>query len=203
MAANSKFDLCTQATALIGLGPVNSFDGGSDRDAIAGRLYDTTVMPLIESYPWHFTRVISASLNRLSEVPGATWAYYYQLPNAVEGIVWALYDDAAIDAAPFKHWERVGQKIATNATAIWIHYAALPEIAQMPRYFHQLAIYALAAAFAQPMKESAELAANMRAVAFGTPEQNGKGGLWSMATAADARGSPSTVQRDNPFIDCR
>lgn len=202
MAANSKFDLCSQATALLGLGRIQSFSGG-DKEAVAGLLYDTVMISLAESYPWHFMRVISASLNRLSEVPETTWTYYYQLPNNLEGIVWALYDDDAIDAAPFKLWERVGQKIATNATTIWIHYTEVPEVAAMPKYFHLLVVSALAAAFAQPMKESADLADFYHKRAFGTPEQNGKGGLWAMATAADARGSPSTVQRDNPFIDCR
>lgn len=202
MAANSKFDLCSQAYRLLGLGSINSFTGGG-KEAIAGELYDTIVMSLIEGYPWHFTRVISAALNRLTETPAANWTYFYQLPNNLEGIVWALYDTAAIDAAPFKHWERMGQKIATNATAIYIHYAALPEVGQMPRYFHNLAVHALAAAFAQPAKESAELAEHYRSIAFGTPEQNGKGGLWAVATSADSRGSPSSVQRDNPFIDCR
>lgn len=202
MAANSKFDLCSQATALLGLGPVQSFSGGG-KEAIAGLLYDTVVLSLIESYPWGFAKVYSASLTRLSDTPESQWTYFYQLPGDIDGIVWSLFDDDAIDAAPFKVWERVGNTIATNATAVYIRYAAIPEVAKMPKYFHILAVTALAAAFAQPMKESAELADFYHSRAFGTPEQNGKGGLWAMATAADARGSPSTIQRDNPFIDCR
>lgn len=202
MAANSKFDLCTQATALLGLGAIQSFDDG-DKGAIAGRLYDTVVLSLIESYPWNFAKVYSASLTRLGTTPDSQWTYFYSLPTDLEGIAWALYDDDAIDAAPFKVWERVGETIATNATEVWIRYGKLVDVAKMPKYFHQLAVYALAATFAQPMKESADLANSLRQVAFGTPEQNGKGGLWAMATAADARGSPSTIQRDNPFIDCR
>ena len=202
MAANSKFDLCSQATALLGLGPVQSFSDG-DKGAVAGRLYDTVVLSLIESYPWNFAKVYSASLTRLATTPESQWTYLYALPTNLDGIVWALYDDDAIDAAPFKLWERVGANIATNATEVWIRHAAIPEVAKMPKYFHQLAVYALAAAFAQPMKESADMADFYHKRAFGTPEQNGKGGLWAMATAADARGSPSTIQRDNPFIDCR
>ena len=202
MAANSKFDLCTQATALIGLGPVQSFSG-SDRNVIAGRLYDTIMLALIESYPWNFAKVLSSSLTRLTEAPASQWTYFYQLPGALDGIVWALYTETTVDARPFKEWERIGNKIATNETAVYIKYAAVSEIAAMPKYFHLLVVTALAAAFAQPMKESKEMAEFYHQRAFGTPEQNGKGGLWSMATAADARGSPSTVQRDNPFIDCR
>lgn len=201
MAANSKFDLCTQATALLGLGEVQSFSTGLG--VIAGRLYDTVVLSLIESYPWNFAKVYSGSLTRLSAAPESNWLYQYALPTNLDGIVWALFDDDGTELRPNKDWERVGNVIMTNLTAVWIRHAAVPEIAKMPKYFHQLAVYALAATFAQPMKESAELASDLRAVAFGTPEQGGKGGLWAMATAADARGTPSTVQRDNPFIDCR
>lgn len=204
MAANSKFDLCSQATALLGLGPVQSFTGtAGGKEAIAGLLYDTVVLSLIESYPWGFAKVLSSALTRLSDTPSSQWTYFYQIPNALDGIVWALYTETTVDAAPFKHWERIGNTIATNETAVYIKYAAINEIAKMPKYFHLLAVTALAAAFAQPMKESAELADFYHTRAFGTPEQNGKGGLWAMATAADARGSPSTIQRDNPFIDCR
>lgn len=202
MAANSKFDLCTQATALLGLGPINSFTGG-DRNAIAGRLYDTVVVGLIEGYPWNFAKVLSAALNRLTDAPATQYTYAYQLPSNLDGIVWALYRDDAIDATPFKEWERIGQTIYTNETAVYIKYAAMPPVAQWPKYFHMLCVYALAAAFAMPMKESGDMAGRYQALAFGTPEQNGKGGQWAVATSADARGSPSSVQRDNPFIDCR
>ena len=202
MAANSKFDLCSQATALLGLSPISSFSGGG-KEAIAGLLYDTVVLSLIESYPWGFAKVLSSALNRLSDPPASQWTYFYQLPSNLDGIVWALYEDDAIDDRPFKEWERIGNTIATNATAVYIKYAAINEVAKMPKYFHSLAVTALAASFAQPMKESGDLADFYHKRAFGTPDQNGKGGLWAMATAADARGSPSTVQRDNPFIDCR
>jgi hypothetical protein len=202
MAANSKFDLCSQATALLGLGPVQSFSGGG-KEATAGLLYDTVMLSLIESYPWGFCKVLSAALNRLTPAPESQWTYFYQLPNALDGIVWALYTETTIDARPFKEWERIGNAIATNQTAVYIKYAAVPEIAAMPKYFHALVVNALASTFAQPMKESADLADFYNKKAFGTPEQNGKGGLWAMATAADARGSPSTIQRDNPFLDCR
>jgi hypothetical protein len=202
MAANSKFDLCSQATALLGLGPISSFSGGG-KEAIAGLLYDTIILSLIESYPWGFAKVLSAALNRLTPAPESQWTYFYQLPSNLDGIVWALYTETTVDARPFKEWERIGETIATNETAVYIKHAAINEVAKMPKYFHLLAVTALAGAFAQPMKESAELADFYHARAFGTPEQNGKGGLWAMATAADARGSPSTVQRDNPFIDCR
>lgn len=202
MTANSQFDLCTQATALLGLGPVNSFSG-SDRNAIAGRLYDTVVISLIEGYPWNFAKVLSTALNRLTDAPATQFTYAYELPNNLDGIVWALYRDSAIDATPFKEWERIGNTVCTNETAVYIKYASLPPVSNWPKYFQLLCVYALAAVFAMPMKESGDMAKNYQALAFGTPDQNGKGGQWAVATAADARGSPSTVQRDNPFIDCR
>jgi hypothetical protein len=202
MAANSKFDLCSQASRLLGLGAIQSFSGGG-KEAIAGELFDTQFIALVESYPWGFCKVLSAALNRLSDAPASQWTYFYQLPSNLEGIAWALYDEATVDARPFKEWERIGNAIATNATAVYIKYAAIPEVAAMPKYFHLLVIHALAAIFAMPMKESGEMADTYYKRAFGTPEQNGKGGLWAMATAADARGSPSTIQRDSPFTDCR
>jgi len=202
MAANSKFDLCTQATALLGLSEVQSFSDG-DKGAIAGRLFDTVFIALIETYPWGFCKVLSASLNRLTDAPESQWTYFYQLPSDLEGIAWALYTETTIDARPFKEWERIGNTIATNQTAVYIKYAAIPEVAAMPKYFHLLVVNALAAIFAMPMKESQTMAEFYDRAAFGTPEQMRKGGLWALATSADARGSPSTVQRDDPFIDCR
>lgn len=202
MAANSKFDVCSQAFQLLGLGTINSFSGGG-KEAIANSLYDTTIMSLIESYPWHFARVIAEPLNRLTETPENAWTYYYQLPSNISGGVVALYDQGGTKLAPNKDWERVGEKIATDLTEVWIHHSAIPEVAKWPGYFTLLAVFALAGVFAQPAKESKELSDFWTARAFGPPQESGKGGQWALATAADARGSPSTVQRDNPFIDCR
>src|SRR5687767_8632251 len=110
MAANSKFDLCSQATALLGLGPVQSFSGGG-KEATAGLLFDTIFIALIETYPWGFCKVLSTALNRLSDAPASQWTYFYQLPNNLEGIAWALYNSAGIDLAPKKDWERIGNTI--------------------------------------------------------------------------------------------
>ena len=132
MAANSKYDLCTQATALLGLGPVQSFTDG-DKGAVAGRLYDTIVLSLIESYPWGFAKILSAALTRLTPAPASQWTYFYQLPSTLDGIVWALYTETTVDARPFKEWERIGNAIATNETAVYIKYAAINEVAKMPK----------------------------------------------------------------------
>ncbi len=202
MANNSQFDICSAALLLLGAKPISAFTG--DKGAACERLYDTTVSQIASSYSWRFMRQFSTQLARLSDTPDFGWLYYYQLPSEREGAVWALYDtDTQDDPPPFKLWEQVGAKVATNAEQVWIKYTVLPAVPQWPGYFQQLVIYALAGDLAGPVRESVSQADYWRQVAFGTPQEGGKGGYWRKATGSDARGAPSTVQRDHPFIDCR
>ena len=201
MANNSQFDLCSAALLLLGAKPISAFTG--DTGAIAERLYDSVTKGIASSYPWRFMRQYSSPLARLTATPVIQYLYYYRLPSDIEGLAWALYDDDSQDAPPFKNWEQVGASIATDAAEVWIKYSALPEVPQWPGYFQQLVIYALAAEFAMPVRESSSTADYWRGVAFGRPAEGGRGGYWKVATGSDAKGSPASVQRDNPFIDCR
>lgn len=80
MAADTKFDICSQALALVGVGAIASFDDGTTESAVAGQLYEPTVEAQIASYPWRFATVQEVLVPLLT-APEGRWARAYALPS--------------------------------------------------------------------------------------------------------------------------
>jgi hypothetical protein len=59
--------------------------------------------------------------------------------------------------------------------------------------------HALAADFAEPLTDQITKADYFRALAFGTPAENGRGGLFRQCTQADAQGQRSQQLGNNSF----
>jgi hypothetical protein len=59
--------------------------------------------------------------------------------------------------------------------------------------------HALAADFAEPLTDQIQKADYFRALAFGSPAENGRGGLFRQCTQADAQGQRNQALGNNSF----
>ncbi len=201
--ANTDVDLCSQAFVLLGLSPISSLQANNNKARLALQLYDTVIERLFAEHQWRFA-MRKTKLTRLTEVPKTTYLYFYQLPATIQGQPFICYTTADQDARPFKEWQIFEDRLATDALDVWIDHKVTPEIPKWPPYFTQLAVYALAAHFAQPATDDASKTDMWMRIAFGGPSEDGKGGYGRTARALDSMGQPpALVQRDDPFIDVR
>lgn len=195
--ANSQYDLCSQAAALLGEKPIQSFTGGQ-REATCGLLYGDCVRNLLASYPWSFAQA-KQQLARLSTAPLNEWKYAYKLPSDRLGNPNAYYDNAAVGAIPFLAWEVQGDNVLCNEEAVYCDYLFLPTIPKWPPYFVTLVIYALAAVLAVPLTTDQSKAEYWDVKAFGTGQENQRGGQWLAATNADAMGQTNIAIHPDAF----
>lgn len=197
----TRLQLIQRAQARIGDEPIGSEDDPGADTHIA--IYDGVVEDLLSRYPWTFATV-TRRLTRLTAVPPAHWAYYYQLPADMIGAPRAVYDrdDMRI---PFTGYEITENRLASSAEKIWLRHTKNAHPGAWPGYFTELATTALMSALALSVREDSVLAARLDERAFGPSHMLGTGGLMGQARGLDAQAMPSPVVSEghSPLVTAR
>lgn len=200
--ASSGVEVCSKALALIGIPAIASFDEGTDAAAACELVYESVVERLLGDNDWRFA-MTKVRLSRLNETPVNEWKHAYQLPSNRDGNLFAAFDTDAVGVVPFKDYEIFGETLLTNADDVYIDYKIRAAEEDWPPYFTSLVIYALAAHLAPSLKDSTSEADMWMRVAFGGPEDSGKGGYFRTAANVDAKASPSQRIEDFSLINAR
>lgn len=177
----SKVLLSSQALVLLGAQPIASFTEGSTGAEIASILFDTTYESLLTETRWRF----ATKQQRLNKdiVPATEGLNSFQLPPDVLYVIEANCD-----------YEINQKKLLTNHTDVTINYVFSPEIDQLPAYFVQALVLALAARFAVPI--SADL--NKAQMYTQLTEQQLK-----KARYADSSSRTNSIIEDSPYTEAR
>ena len=100
-------------------------------------------------------------------------------------------------------WEIYGEQLFTNMETVYIDYQQSIVESKMPVYFVRLLRTAMAAELAIVITDQASKSDYFRAQAFGTPMENGRGGLMREAMNIDARGQSTQIVEDYSLIEVR
>lgn len=192
---------CSQALMTLGAGQISAFDEGTDLAALCNLRYGSVRDALVASYPWRFT-LSKAQLARLSDAPIAGYAYAFQLP-ADMAVLRALYPSSAAGAAPTTAYTLQGRQVLTDLAALWLDYQRTPAEADMPGWFRELLVKVLAAEFAMPVTDRADLSQGLKIEVWGSPQERGRGGLWGKARQIDMSQAPTMPVQDNSLIAVR
>jgi len=196
-SGDTKLSICSDALIMLGASPLSSFSEGTDAAQICDRLYDDLKESLVASYPWSwsFTKV---QLARLTETPANEWKYAYSLPgNAIAGIR-ALFNSASVGTQPLQYgWEIVGDQVYTNEETVYVDYQFTPNESALPSYFVQLLKYAMAAEIAETVTDQLTKAEYFERKAYGTPQENRRGGYFRVAANID--GANNSVEAFQDF----
>jgi len=202
-SGDTDLSICSDALILLGAAPISSFTEGTDSAQACDSLYPDLRDSLISRYEWTWsTRKIQ--LSRLSTNPINEWKYSYQLPGDMISGVMAVFETNSTFQKPLRYgWEIYQDKLYTNLETVYIDYQTSVAESAMPEYFVRLLRTALACELAMVVTDQASKSEFYRVMAYGTPGENGRGGLFRDAINIDARGSSTPVIEDYSLIDVR
>lgn len=200
--ASSKFNVCSMALTKLGKKPISSFQDVSNLEAaeICGLLWDDESSFILSVYSWRFNST-KATLARLDETPTNEWTYSYQMPSDKLNIR-AVYNSAESGATPITGFEIFGNKLYTEETKIIIDYQVPKEPVDWPYYFVQFAVAHMASVLA-PSVGSPSDQGKWDLMAWGSVQDNRKGGLFGMAKDIDSKIMPPEQIIDNELIAAR
>lgn len=202
-AGDTSLSICSDALIILGAQPISSFTEGSDAAQACDRLYPDLRDSLLSRYPWSWSYK-KVQLARLATSPVTEWNYAYQLPGDIISGVRALFNTADTFGMPLRYgWELYGDQVYTNEEKVYIDYQATVSESKMPYYFVHLLRTAMAGELGMIITDQISKADYYRSLAFGTPGENGRGGLFREAMNIDSRGQPSHVIEDYSLIDVR
>lgn len=202
-AGDTDLAICSRALTLLGASAISAFDEGTDAASTCDRLYTTIKEALLQTYPWKFATK-KVELARLVGTPVNEWTYKYQLPGDALGGPQALFNSDQAGARPLTSgWEIYEDTVLTDEEEVYIDYRFDPGESKYPAYFVILLMYSLCAHLAEPITDQVAKADYWRTVAFGSPQENGRGGFFRQAANADGSSAPPEYIQDFPLIAAR
>jgi len=202
-AGDSSLSICSDALILLGAAPISSFTEGTDSAQACDRLYPDLRDNILSSYEWTWS-IKKVQLARLATAPTNEWKYAYQLPGDMLSGVIAVFETSGTSQQPLRYgWEIYGDQLFTNLETVYIDYQATVTESKMPNYFVRLLRTAMAAELGLVVTDQVAKADYFRAIAYGSPGENGRGGLFREGVNIDARGSSPKIIEDYSLIDVR
>jgi hypothetical protein len=200
---DTDLSICSDALILLGASPISSFTEGSDAAQACDRLYPDLRDTMLSTYVWSWT-LKKSQISRLSTNPINEWEYAYQLPGDMLSGVLAVFETNGTNERSKRYgWEVYGDQLYTNMETAFIDYQASISETKMPNYFVRLLRTALAGELAIVVTDQATKADYFKAQAFGSPGENGRGGLMREAMNIDARGQSTQIVEDYSLIEVR
>jgi hypothetical protein len=202
-AGDTDVSICSDALVMLGASVISSFDEGSPAATASARLYPDLRDTLLSRYAWSWS-LKKVQISRLVTAPLNEWKYAYQLPGTMLTGVLAVFDSNSNAARPINYgWEIYGSQLFTNMEKVYIDYQESVQEAVMPPYFVRLLRVAVAAELALVITDQVQKMEYLRGIAFGSPGENGRGGLFREATNIDSRGQLTKSIEDFSLIEVR
>jgi hypothetical protein len=199
MTSLTDIALTNQALRLLGEFSVASFEEGTDLSESCNQIVPTTIRALLVKYPWRFT-MRKVQLARLTEAPLTEWAYQHAMP-ADQIFIRAVRPGSS--AAPADAWEIFENRILSNHQILYCDYQVEIDSAAWPAWFTELARCALAADLAVAVGAGNTLGDYFYRRAYGSPLENGAGGLMRQARHLDSQQQTPQALGATPLVTAR
>jgi len=171
------------ALALIGHPAIHDLTGKTPGSEKGARLYALVFASILAAYPWRFA-MMQKQLSRLSADPLTKWDHAYQLPADRGAVPRRYYSD--VNGSVIGQWEIYGETVHTNTDTVYCDYV---KPGAMSGPFRNLLVRALASDLALSLSDDRTVRDTFRREAYGTPRQNGRGGLFQQTMSQDAQGA--------------
>lgn len=202
-AGDTDLSICSDALIMLGAAPISSFTEGTDAAQACDRLYPDLRDSLLSRYPWSWT-YRKVQLAQLVTAPLNEFEHAYQLPGNILSGVQAVFETTAANQKPLNDgWEIYGDQLFTNLDTVFIDYQETISESLMPIYFVHLLRNAFAAELGLVITDQTTKADYFRQIAYGSPGENGRGGLFREAVNIDSRGRLPQIIEDYSLIQVR
>lgn len=205
----NRIALANRALAKFGAGAIQTFDQSLSPGPAVNLVYESVILGLFAEYPWNFSK-LTQKLNQVaSETPDASgllmsgWRYAYQLPaNRLEMPEKYLRDPRSF-REPVTLFEVQNDLVYCDEQTLYAVGRFRVDEANWPAYFAIAAEWCLAAELVMPVSGTAGILQTIQARAWGTPQENRKGGFLGMAKQADARNGGNKALPSDPLTLAR
>jgi hypothetical protein len=189
--AYTKTSIISLAVMLLGHKPIITLDNADDMVISAEQAFDILLPSVLSTGNWRFSmKIEELVLTTLIPPPQTNWTQIYLLPAGYlkniriipQNYVYEIYSNSQI-------WCNWGTQ-----SPIFMEFAYLPEIAQLPAYFINYFIYEIATFLGLSSAQKPEYASFL---------ESKKNTQWAIAAAADAQNRPQFVEYDIPMLTKR
>jgi len=194
--------ICNAAAVMLGAGVVQSLEDDTDLSRIFANLYAESKAALMSRYPWNFLKE-DVYMTRRTGKPIRGWQYAYVIPaEALAGAPHAVfsYQSQKLGTAAFSI--RQGS-VLTNYPELWGTFIMNRREGEWPGYFRKLMVHVLAADVALAITDQQSIADRHYQMAYGSPGQEGIGGLMGEAMLLDSQSSGCDGFEADHFIAAR
>lgn len=204
MSVFSDIQICSGGALLVGAEPFASFgEEGNPAATLCGSLYPIWKEGIMSGHPWKFLSN-RKQLSRLVAPPENQWTFKYILPPDRIGLqLGTVYTSNVVGAKPFKEFSIEENVLFTEALEIHMQYYENRAESFWPPYFVHLMTYVVATELSIPISADLDMRDRYYSQTYGTPSDNGLGGLMGTARNNNAKESPPRQVRDFVLIDAR
>lgn len=187
----SDLTVCNLAIDKIGADHIEGFNEDSPLGVYCANNYGHYRDTLLSKYRWVFAnRVRLLAAEEIGPAEPKPMPYRFARPADLVGVVHAYRDRADVR----EPWMRVntfeeGSKIWADQETVYAEYTRRADEADWPAWFRNLVVVSFAAELAGH-SQMRSLRRDLIAEAFGTPGENGEGGLYAQARNEDSRAAP-------------
>lgn len=204
--ATSDINVCSQALGLLGAASISSFTDGSNEADACALLYPSFVRRILTMNAWSFATKFR-QLSRDSSSPTTQYKYAYSLPAEAIGVV-AIFDSNSVGAKPVTNYGELkshngSTQVLTSLEKVYAEINVYTTETLWPGSFEFFAVRALAAELAMPVTDNETLANYWNRIAYGQPDEGGRGGLFSTTALTDDQQSSSEEIENNALIAAR
>jgi len=176
--------LCNDALARFGAGSIADFEEDTDLAELCVATYFPTVEAILSEFDWQQLRKTTA-LQRLADPPANGWRHGFAFPtDAITGPR-ALLTDPRDPRRPLRAYALEGRSIFCDQDKLWgvFGYRLSPD--QWQPALRLAITLAVASALCVPVTHDKDTADNFYIQAFGTPQEQRRGGATGRALVED------------------
>lgn len=192
-----------RALARIGGGEIVAEDENTELARQVDAIYQDRIDAVLGGYPWSFAKK-TYRLDALAKTAAngfdsdllvfpTGWPHGFLLPGDRLSTPRKVMADPRNPDVPIRDFEIEAGLIYARHDKLWATFTVRVDPDVWPPPFRIAIVTLLAADLAIPVTHDTALAAELRAYAQGTPEENGRGGLIGRAIAVDVAGAVATA----------
>lgn len=197
----TNISICSRALVLLGAEPISSFNDGTDASKVCANVYEGIKRNMIAQYGWRFL-MVKKNLTRDTVAPVGEWKYSYIIPGDAVALTHAIFSSGQ-HAISSGDYEIFGRRIYTNHEVVIADYVTDGTEGTWPAYFVELMVYAVCANIAFAITDQQGVADSWQVKAFGTPSENGQGGMMGIAKTIDSQADPNPGFKNDEFLQAR